>query len=329
MSAPPVLEVPQELTGRIDKDVRLAAERMSVEEARYIVQLFYSMQDERIASNNQAKALQRDERPNHSIDYISRHFAALEHRVALLLRAYAQQQQICRWMMAQKGIAHVIASGLRAHINIHRCKNPSALWDYAGLNPHKRWPSRAEADKWVRENMASGSKASEEVIAQAANDFGRNPAQLRALVGQTPSKVAAGLAKKPFNGELKTLCWKLGESFVKVSGFDDALYGRLYRERKLEEAARNDAGEFEQQAQAKLETMNIGKSTEAYAWYAAGKLPPAHVHARAKRWTVKVFLDHLYRRWHGLEKPHLPLPRPWIIEHGGHSGEIEPPPMVD
>jgi hypothetical protein len=41
--------------------------------------------------------------------------------------------------------------------------------------------------------------------------------------------------KLPYNARLKTLIWKMGESFVKVSGKDGATYGKLYAEFKAEE----------------------------------------------------------------------------------------------
>ena len=54
--------------------------------------------------------------------------------------------------------------------------------------------------------------------------------------------------KRPWNASLKTLCWKIGESFVKVSGKEKSLYGRLWKERKELEEKRNAAGEFADQA---------------------------------------------------------------------------------
>ena len=94
-------------------------------------------------------------------------------------------------------------------------------------------------------------------------------------------------AKRPWNAALKTLCWKIGESFVKVSGNPGDFYGKLYAQRKLIEEQRNAAGAFAGQAAAKLKKFKIDKTTIAYQHYAAGKLPPAHIHARAKRWAVK------------------------------------------
>ena len=131
--------------------------------------------------------------------------------------------------------------------------------------------------------------------------------------------------KRPWNASLKTLCWKIGESFVKVSGKEKSLYGRLWKERKELEEKRNAAGEFADQAKAKLVKFKIGKTTDAYAHYSSGKLPPGHLHARAKRYAVKLFLSH----WHAVAywyamKDHAP--KPYILtKQGGHAHEIEVP----
>ena len=130
--------------------------------------------------------------------------------------------------------------------------------------------------------------------------------------------------KRPWNAHLKTICWKLGESFVKVSNKDDAFYGQMYKERKALEIARNEAGEFSEQAAAKLKKCKIGKTTDAYKAYSACKLPPAHILARAKRYAVKMFLSHLHEIWyehHYDEKP----PAPYVMAHGGHAHKVPPP----
>jgi len=129
--------------------------------------------------------------------------------------------------------------------------------------------------------------------------------------------------KRPWNAKLKTLCWKIGESFVKVSGNPKSQYGKLYRVRKDLEIQRNERGEFKEQAARMLATKNFRDTTDAKVHYTAGRLPPAHIHARAKRYAVKLFLAHFweesYRRHYGTEPP-LPYP----IAHMNHVDIIRP-----
>lgn len=129
---------------------------------------------------------------------------------------------------------------------------------------------------------------------------------------------------RPFNARLKTLCWKIGESFVKVSNNDKDFYGKIYKERKEYEQAKNDAGEYAEQAREKLEKYKIGKDTEAYKYYSIGQLPPAHIQSRAKRYSVKIFLSHLFSVWYRLERDAEP-PKPYALAILGHAHEIEIP----
>lgn len=138
------------------------------------------------------------------------------------------------------------------------------------------------------------------------------------------NKLVALLARRPWNARLKVLCWKAGESFVKFSNHPGCFYGHIYAARKAEEIERNLRGEFAEQAREVLDRKRIGEDTEARKAYQEGRLPAAHIHARAKRYTVKVFLSHywlvLYQLTHG-----QPAPRPWILQHGGPEHEHEIP----
>jgi hypothetical protein len=130
--------------------------------------------------------------------------------------------------------------------------------------------------------------------------------------------------KRPWNAKLKTLCWKIGESFVKVSNRDDDIYGKVYAVRKRLEEERNEAGLFADQAKTKLEKQKIGKTTEAYKAYSKGKLPPAHIHARAKRYAVKLFLAHYHHVAYEVAYGEAP-PKPYIMTQPGHVHYIAPP----
>ena len=140
-----------------------------------------------------------------------------------------------------------------------------------------------------------------------------------------PSKVQWSKGKKrPFNMRLKTLCWKIGQNFIRVSNKEDAFYGKIWRERKELETKRNDDGLFAEQAAAYLAAKNYKKETEAYKAYTKGKLPMAQINQRASRYTVKLFLAHLHEVWYRHEfKKDPPLPYP--IAYLGHAHLINAP----
>ena len=129
--------------------------------------------------------------------------------------------------------------------------------------------------------------------------------------------------KRPWNAKLKTLTWKIGESFVKFQNHPNDVYGKFYRERKEYEIAKNEAGEYSERAAQKLSVTNIQKK-EYRAIYESGKLPPGHIHSSAKRWVTKLFLAHFH---HVLHETVLgtPPPKPYIIDRGNHAHIIAPP----
>ena len=130
--------------------------------------------------------------------------------------------------------------------------------------------------------------------------------------------------KRPWNAKLKVLTWKIGDSFVKVKAHPEDVYGKVYDERKRLEIERNEAGRFAEQAKDKLDRYRIGKDTEAYEHYSAGRLPPAHIHSRAKRYAVKLFLAHYHHVAYELRYG-TPPPKPYVIEHMGHAHYLAPP----
>jgi hypothetical protein len=130
--------------------------------------------------------------------------------------------------------------------------------------------------------------------------------------------------KRPWNARLKTLCWHAGQSFMKFHKREQCYYGHLYRRRKDLEEAKNDEGLFADQAEWQLEHKKYGKTTDAYKAYSQGKLPPAHIDARARRIAVKRLLGDLQMRWYMDHYGAWP-PKPYVFSHLGHK-DLELPP---
>ena len=184
--------------------------------------------------------------------------------------------------------------------------------------------------KWSLSIVGIGPVLAAGLLAHIDIEKAFNVGKLWRFAGQDPTlpKPKKG-EKRKYNSKLKTLCWKIGESFVKVSNRENAVYGKMYVDRKQQEVARNAAKLFEDQAIGRVDT--VGKNTEAYKYYSQGMLPPAHIHARAKRYAVKLFLSH----WHyvAFESRYGVSPeKPYILTKPEHSQHfIAPPnwPMID
>lgn len=285
----------------LSRDLRDAATNLSPREARFLVDSYYTWQELRKRSGNQIRAM--EDEPHAAISWLFNNGQNMEVAVKAMLKRWSDGQELGRWATSIPGIGPVISAGLLAHIDMSHCPTVGHIWSFAGLDPTKTW------------------------------DKGE---------------------KRPWNGKLKTLCWKIGESFVKVSGRDNDVYGKVYLERKTFEWENNLTGKLSDQATAAIDRRNIDKSTITYRFYSgqmsptvirrmveAGTLipqtfaatdegdeipmlPPAHIHSRAKRYAVKLFLAHFHHVAFVLANGEEP-PKPYVIEHGGHTHYIAPP----
>lgn len=187
-----------------------------------------------------------------------------------------------------------------------------------------RYSMSTDVGKWLRSVHGIGPVIAAGLMAHIDIERAATAGAIWRFAGLDPTAVWAKGQRRPWNAALKVICWKAGESFVKQSGAEDCFYGHVYAKRKALEEARNEAGEFADQAAATLEAKNIGKTTDAYKAYAAGKLPQARIHARAARYAVKLFLaglhEVMYRDRYGKAPP-----LPYAVGILGHAHVIPAP----
>lgn len=297
------------------------------------------------------------------IEHFASQVSTLEKQMVALLGAWAKSRAEGQWALEQVGVGPVIAAGLSAHIDITRAPTVGHIWRFAGLDPTIKWLGKNGAkalldqvtdEGWyaafMRDDDDEGDSyaLTDEEIAElnegleqgkrhelttdqmllvsrlTNRKFGNLVRIAKDDDGRiTRRSMLAALAKRPWNASLKVLCWKAGDSFVKVSNNPHAFYGVLYRERKLLEVERNNEGLFADQAARTLEEKRITDPATRKI-YEAGQLPPGRLDLRARRYAVKLFLAH----WHEAayidhygEKPPLPYP----IAHLGHAHIIERP----
>jgi len=319
---------------RLDKDLKKGASMMNRAEARYLVDGYYGMQKQRTAIEGQLRAATQgvDNAHCNVLEWMHEQVHTMEKQMARALEHYAKGHPVGQWATSIMGIGPVIASVLLAHIDIEKAPTAGAIWRYAGLDPKRDWFSAEKALKLVKEEV-NGKKPTIEDIHLIAARYDRKYETLHKFatsdndgekIPLTITSLAKSLARRPHNAELKKRCWLIGESFTKVSGKDDAFYGKLYQKRKAEETVKNERGGFSEQAARALEEKNWSKSTEAYKQLIQGRLPKAQIHARAKRYAVKLFLAHfhaVYYEWHYGTPP----PNPYPIAILGHKDYIAPP----
>jgi hypothetical protein len=282
-------------------------------EARFLVDTYYTIQKARIRNVLQAKGLDRDAvktgndaEPHEALDRFAADFAIHEDNIKKILGWYVERHPMNWFFQNTFGVGPVLAAALLAHIDIEQCPTVGHIWSFAGLNPTMKWEK-----------------------------------------GQ----------KRPWNTGLKTVCWKIGDSFVKLSGREDSYYSRLYVKRKAEEWRRNLAGEYQDEATRQMDLKKYSKATDQHAWYtgacdpakaaeslAYGKSPtaasckaedghgipmlsPAHIDARARRYAVKIFLSHFHECWYRTHYNQEP-PKPFAISILNHAHYHAPPQLA-
>jgi hypothetical protein len=347
ISSLPVMEMM-----KLDKDLLMAVATMGPRAARMLVYLYYIFQEDRKRAGNQRRKLKEANEPSEVIDWFYYRSQALENQCKIALQKFAESGRISRWSMSLCGVGPVISAGLRAHIDIDKAPSVGHIFRFAGLVPGQiRMPKeRTEAliaatykqvrGKPEKDMLAAGLIAA--AVGRRPENFlvdalrmsykkGNEKRNERGGIILSSKGVKSAAKLCTWNQDLKTLCWKIGDCFVKFSNKPDCFYGHLFREQWAKEKARNEAGDFKQHAADILAEKSgkkaPGKTTAAYEHYLSGKLPPGHILARARRWTVKLFLSH----WHFKARTYagLPAPRPYALDHLGHTDFIEPPPDVD
>jgi hypothetical protein len=318
-----------ESVSRLTKDLKAAAITLNDREARYLVSTYYQMQDNRIRSDGQIRSM--TDEPHQTLQFFATQAELMEDQIKRALDAYSFSNEVGVWSRSVCGIGPVIAAGLMAHIDITQAPTAGAIWRYAGYDSTVKWANKVDCRKWIDEFI--GVKLTETDVLYSANHWGRKPESLLRVVTTdhktgapkkiTPDGLAAALARRPWNAELKTLCWKLGESFVKVKGRDTDVYGKIYDQRKAYEQLKNANGDYAELAAQILASKNWSDDTISKKAYQAGRLPDGHIHGRCKRYAVKLFLSHwqqiAYKSHYGVDAP-----APFAIAILGHAHKIEP-----
>ncbi len=257
---------------RLTKDLREASRILTESEARYLVDLYYTTQQNRIRAAAQLREADNVEEPNALLQWAFHNFKITEDGCRAALLQYSRTKVVGRWLLSIHGIGPVISAGLLAHIDITRAPTAGHIWRFAGLDPSVKWEKKT---------------------------------------------------KRPWNAELKVLCWKAGQSFMKLRGSPNDIYGKVYEERKEFEVERNESGANAETARKQLESKKF-RENDTKKQLEEGKLSKGQIDARARRYAVKLFLSHLQHvMWE--DKYGEPPARPYVISHMEHAHYIAPP----
>ena len=211
---------------------------------------------------------------------------------------------------------------------------PNMILDHLAVQAAKReeiikkalddYTSTDRVGTWLRSICGIGPVTAAGLLAYIDIERAVTAGAIWKLAGLVPGVEWNKGEKRPWNAKLKCLMFKIGESFVKTSNKESSFYGKIYKERKELETRRNENGDFAEQAAKELASKNYAKNTPTYAALSAGRLSPAHIHVRARRYAVKLFLSHLHEVMYLVILKKAP-PSPYAISILEHAHRIPVP----
>jgi hypothetical protein len=343
-----------DLTKRMGRDLREAAKLMTPDEARYLVDAFYIIQEDRKRSDNQVRSLNENEEPNQVLTWFADLSRFSEGQIKNALHAYARNHKAGQWMLAQKGIGPVLAAGFLAHIKIEKAPTAGHIWRFAGMDPTVKWEkgqkrpwnaglrvlcwkaSRSfvrtsgepgyygqlyyERKEYEQEKNERGDYAQQATDALAAKNFGTDTQARKWYTGEW---VHSRTLNPAFKNELKDAVDKAGVSGLEAKA-DKIIQG--IHEKYAGRGADVIAAHIEKDEELKKLTQDIaGLTVQATAPVEAKykalplrpMLSPGHIDARCRRYVVKMFLAHLQEEWYEIHYG-KPAPLPYPISHLGH-----------
>lgn len=295
---------------------------------------YYTIQDARIRSHAQRRHSEDEAEPHALIAWIGDQMQRYEADIKLALGEFAASYRVGKWLQSIYGIGPVLSAAVLCHLDIRNAPTVGHWWAFAGLDPNRHWISRKEADVIVREVLkAEDVKVPTlQTVGGVAIKTGQKPDRLLKIATTKPDKttkeltaktLASAVSKRPWNAKLKAvLVYRMGECFVKFQNRPDCQYGKLLAFKKAELIAQNEAGKFKDFADRELKERGEKMAhTERIKHWREGKLSPGHIHDRARRWVVKLFMAHIHRAMH-LDFYGKEPPKPFILTTPNHTHEI-------
>jgi hypothetical protein len=267
-----VPELPELAPVRLTKgDAAIMAKDLGEEQARWLVDTYYQLQEFRKVSGQQVMAARASIEPSSALRWTYEQMAATEASIRRIMEEWTNLSLAGQWAKSTIGIGPVLAAGVVATFTSDT-ETVGSWWRFAGVDPTLEWKK-----------------------------------------GQ----------KRPYNAKAKLLMWKIGDSFVKVSGKENAFYGQVYRQRKAYELKRETDGGNKFTATLTLGQRDI-RDPETKKIYESGHLPAGRLDLRARRYAAKLWLAHFHEVTYFLRHNKMP-PKPYVIEHLGHTDWIGAP----
>ena len=289
---------------RLKRDIADAAKTMSDDEARFLVDAYYIMQDDRKRFHNQLRALSESAEPNKVIEWLGTQSEVLENQIRRALDKYTSAHIMGSWMREIHGIGPVISAGLLAHIDMQKAPTCGHIFAFAGLDPTKTW-NKGERRPWNAALKTLCWKAGQSFMKFSNDDkcfYGhlyrqRKQQEIARNLTGLNYQTAVALQEKFKGSTSESAKWYFGN--YHLDDVEDMISaGKDLTPENLKAIYRKDKS-------------------------GTPMLPPAQIDARARRFAVKIFLSHLHAEWYRRMFKKEP-PRPYAIDILKHAHMIEP-----
>lgn len=205
------------------------------------------------------------------------------------------------------GVGERLATALIAEIgDVSRFDTVTKLWAYGALIAQYTIAECANGHKLI---MSSDNHKECPIFGNKDNEpCGGKLEYVERVEGKAPKRRSGH--HYVFNTQLKKICWQVGEQLVKQG---DKFYRDIYDKAKVYYANK-----------AKKEGLEVIPADVLKKKKKADKekyITILHIHNRAKRKMVKMFMSNLWEAWRLCEG--LDARPPYVIEKLGHQGYIQ------
>src|SRR5262245_9040916 len=106
------------------------------------------------------------------------------------------------------------------------------------------WADAQRAGEWAQSIVGIGPVITAGLLDHINIEKAPTAGHIWRYAGLDPTVKWEKGQKRPWNASLKTLCWKIGESFVKFSNHKNDIYGQIWLARKEKIIRQNEALAF-------------------------------------------------------------------------------------
>lgn len=173
--------------------------------------------------------------------------------------------------------------------------------------------------KWLLAIHGIGPVITAGMLAYVNIEIAQTAGQIWRFAGLDPAVKWERGQKRPWCAAMKQIMWHAGQCFMRSHTSDKSYYGKLYKEKKNELEAKNEARHWAERCKT-----FVTQSADVKKCLADGKLPPFIIDAMARRWAVKIFISHFHAVYYWSHWKKAP-PKPYAIAILGHAHEIRIP----